>query len=102
MNTRNLEYLLAIVNRSSVDDEVVAAIASQKANATRDLSFAPIWFAAWVGVDPDAAIPALAARFADMDDLAEQTKLALSFTVALVGGRSRGGAPDRRSAQSSI
>ena len=91
INTRNLGYLLAIVNRSSVDDKTVAAIASRKANATRDLTFAPIWFAAWVGVDPAAAIPALAARFAGMGDPVQQTKLALAFIVSLVGGRSQDG-----------
>lgn len=90
-NTRNLGYLLAIVNRSSVDDKTIAAIASRKANASRNLTFAAIWFAAWVGVDPNAAIPALAARFASMDDSAEQTEFALSFIVALVGGRSQEG-----------
>lgn len=87
VNPRNLGYLLAIINRSSVDDTTIAAIASQKAN----LTFSPIWFAAWVGVDPDAAIPALAARFAGMSDPAEQTKLALAFVVALLGGRSQEG-----------
>lgn len=91
VNTRNLGYLLAIINRSSVDEKTIAAIASQKANATRNLNFSPIWFATWVGVDPDAAIPALAARFAGMNDPAEQGKLALAFIVALVGGRSQEG-----------
>lgn len=90
-NIRNLGYLLAIVNRSSIDDETIAAIASQKANAARNSTFAPIWFAAWVGVDPGAAIPALAARFAGMTDPAEQTNLALGFIVALIGGRSQEG-----------
>lgn len=91
VNTTNLRYLLAIINRSSVDDKAIAAISSRKANATRNLVFSPIWFATWVGVDPDAAIPALAARFASMTDPAEQTKLALAFVVALLGGRSQEG-----------
>lgn len=91
VNTRNLGYLLAIINRSSVDDKTIAAIASQKANATRNLTFAPIWFAVWVGVDPAAAIPALSARFAGMSDPSEQTKLALAFIGGLVGGRSQEG-----------
>jgi hypothetical protein len=91
VNTRNLGYLLATINRSSVDNKVIAAIASRKANSTRNLTFSPIWFAAWVGVDPAAAIPALTARFAGMNDPVEQTKLALSFVVALVGGRSQEG-----------
>lgn len=87
VNTRNLGHILAIVNRSSVDDKKIAAIASRKANTIRNLTFSPIWFAAWVGVDPAAAIPALAARFAGMDDPIQQTELALAFIVALVGGR---------------
>ncbi|MCL4849628.1 MAG: hypothetical protein KJ066_24010 [Acidobacteria bacterium] len=91
VNTRNLGYLLAIINRSSVDDKTIAAIAARKANATGNPIFSPIWFATWVGVDPDAAIPALAARFAAMKDPAEQTKLALAFVVALLGGRSHEG-----------
>jgi len=90
VNTRNLGYLLAIINRSSVDDKAIAAIVSRKAKVTtRSLTFSPIWFAAWVGVDPAAAIPALIARFAGMNDPAEQTKLALAFIVALVGSRSQ-------------
>lgn len=91
VNTRNLGYLLAIINRSSLDDKLIAAVVSQKANATRNLTFSPIWFAAWVGVDPAAAIPALAARLAGMNDPADQTKLALAFIVALIGGRSQEG-----------
>jgi hypothetical protein len=91
VNTKNLQYLLAIVNKSSVADKDVAVIASHKADGARDLTFAPIWFAAWVGVEPNAAIPALAARFAGMKDPAEQTQLALSFIVALVGFRSQDG-----------
>ncbi len=89
VNTRNLGYLLSIVNQSSVVDKAIADIASRKANATRNPVFSPIWFAVWVGVDPTAAIPALAARFAGMKDAIQQTKLALGFIVALVGGRSQ-------------
>ncbi|MDG5487689.1 hypothetical protein NYR55_03495 [Sphingomonas sp. BGYR3] len=91
VNPRNLGYLLAIVQRSSVDDATIARIASQKAKAIRNLDFAPIWFATWVGVDPDAAIPALAARLAEIKDPADQTKLAVRFIVALLGGRSQEG-----------
>lgn len=91
VNTRNLGYLLAIINRSSIDDKTISTIFSRKANATRNLTFSPIWFAAWVGVDPAAAIAALAARLVGMDDPVHQTKLALAFIVALVGGRSQEG-----------
>lgn len=91
VNTRKLGYLLAIINRSSVDDKTIAAIVSRRANATHNLTFSPIWFAAWVGVDPATAIPVLAARFAGMSNPDEQTKLAIAFIVALVGGRSQQG-----------
>lgn len=87
INRRNLGYLLAIIQGSSVDDATIARVASQKARVTRDLTFAPIWFAVWVGVDPDAAIPALAARLAAIRKPADQTMLALQFIVALLGGR---------------
>lgn len=95
-NTKNLCYLLAILNRSSVEDKAIAAIAARKANASRNPSFSPIWFATWVGVDPDAAIPALAARFAAMKAPAEQTKFALAFVVALLGSRLQEGPARQR------
>ncbi len=91
VNTRNLGYLLAIINRSAIPDAAIAAIVSQKANATRNLTYSPIWFAAWVGVDPEAAIPAVAARLAGMKDPLQQTQFALRFIVTLVGGRSQEG-----------
>ncbi len=90
-NAQSLGYLLAIVNRSSIDDETIASIASRRANATRNLTFSPMWFAVWVGVDPTAAIPALTARLAGMKSPAQQTKLALTFIVGLIGGRSQEG-----------
>lgn len=91
VNLRNLGYLLSIVQGSSIDDATIARIAAQKAKTTRNLTFAPIWFATWAGVDPDAAIPALAARLAETNGPADQTKLALRFVVALLGGRSQDG-----------
>jgi hypothetical protein len=91
VNVSNLDYLLAIVQRSSIDDATIASIAAQKARTTRKQTFAPVWFAVWVGADPDAAIPALAARLAELSDPADQTMLAAQFIVALLGGRSQEG-----------
>lgn len=93
VNARNLGSLLAIINRSSIDDRTIAAIASRKSNATGNLTFSAIWFATWVGVDPDAAIPALAARFSGMKNTTEQTELALAFVIALVDDSLQGGCP---------
>lgn len=91
VNALNLSYLLAIINRSSVEDKAIATIVSRKANTTHNHTFSPIWFANWVGVDPAAAIPALAARLANMGNAVKQTNLALRFIVTLVGTRSQEG-----------
>jgi hypothetical protein len=91
VNPRNLGYLLSIVQGSSVSDVELAEIAARKASAKYDPIFSSIWFATWVGVDPDAAVPALAARLAALNDPAEQTNLALRFVVALLGGRRQEG-----------
>ena len=93
LSPRNLGYMLNIVQGSSIDDRIIARIASQKAKTTRNLTFAPIWFAIWAGVDPDVAIPALAARLAEINGPTDQTELAVRFIVALLGGRSQAGRP---------
>lgn len=90
-NAHNLGYLLAIIQGSSIHEATIARIAAQKARATRNLTFSAIWFAVWVGADPDAAIPALAARLAGLNDPAGQTLLAMRFIVELLGGRSQKG-----------
>lgn len=91
INPRNLSYLLSIVQASSVLDADIAEIAAHKAASKYDENFTPTWYATWAGVDPDAAIPAVAARLATLNDPAEQTNLALRFIVALLGGRQQEG-----------
>lgn len=90
-NRRNLGYLLAIVQGSSLEDSILAKIASRKAKSIKNISFSPIWFAVWVGVAPDIAIPALAARLAEIADQSERTSLAIAFIVCLIGGRTQEG-----------
>lgn len=91
INRRNLGYLLSIVQGSSVPDEDIAKIAACKAAGKYDPDFTATWYATWVGVDPDAAIPAVAARLAALKDPVEQTNLALRFLVSLLGGRQQEG-----------
>lgn len=91
LNRRNLGYLLSIVQGSSIPDVDIAKIAARKATAKYDPTFTPIWYATWAGVDPDAAIPAVAACLAAQTDPVERTNLALRFVVALVGGRQHEG-----------
>lgn len=83
----NLRYMLSIVQSSSLDDLTIAKLAAQKAKATRNVTTAPTWFAMWVGVDPEVAIPALAARLAEIKEDGNKTLFAMRFITALVGGR---------------
>jgi hypothetical protein len=89
-NLTNLRRLLTIVQGSSLSDAAIAAVAAQKARASQDLIVAPIWFAVWIGVEPDVAVPALAARLAGIDTVANRTLFAAHFITALLGGRLSG------------
>ena len=91
VNLRNLGHILSIVQASSVPDVDIAKIAARKAGAKYDPTFSPAWYATWAGVDPNSAIPAVAARLAALSDPVERTNLALSFVVALLGGRQQEG-----------
>ena len=91
INESNLGYLLSIIQGSSISDAAIAKIVARKANALHDPVFTPIWFATWIGVDPGAAIPMLAARFAALKKPGDQTNLALRFLVSLFGGRRQEG-----------
>jgi hypothetical protein len=86
----NLRYMLTIVQGSSIDDTSLARLAAQKAKATKDLTISPIWFAVWVGVDPAAAVPALAARLAGTRQAADKTLFAMQFITSLLGGGRKG------------
>jgi hypothetical protein len=83
----NLRYMFSIVQGSSLDDSTIAKLAAQKAKATKNPKTAPMWFAMWVGVDPGVAIPALAARLAEIKKDSNKTLFAMRFISALVGGR---------------
>lgn len=83
----NLRYMLNIVQDSSLDDSTIAKLAAQKARTTRNAATAPMWFAMWAGVDPAVAIPALAARLAEIKKDDNKTLFAMRFIIALVGGR---------------
>lgn len=83
----NLRYMLSIVQGSSLDGSIIAKLAGGKAKATKNPETAPMWFAMWVGVDPAVAIPALAARLAEIEEDGDKTLFAMRFITALVGGR---------------
>ncbi|RMT14482.1 hypothetical protein ALP52_05973 [Pseudomonas amygdali pv. mori] len=86
-NIKRLRQMLTIIQGSSLDDESIIRLVSRKAKATKDLAVAPLWFAAWVGVEPDKAIPALTVRLASISNDSGATDFAMRFITALVSSR---------------
>jgi hypothetical protein len=88
INLFNLEKLLTIVQgSSSVSDQALATLAQLKAQSSANAEVAALWFGVWVGVDPDQAIPAIAARLSSIVNPADQTEFAMNFIVRYLGGR---------------
>ncbi len=82
-----LGHILEILHGSSLPDDAIAKLAAQKARSTKNALLGPLWFASWVGVAPDVAIPTLLAHLAGLGKAEDQTLLAMSFITVLVGGR---------------
>lgn len=85
-NAETLSKMLKIVEGSDLDDAGLAKLASAKA-IDPDATHLPLWFAVWVGVEPDKAIPALIAHVAAVADGNEQTEFTMKFATRLFGSR---------------
>lgn len=83
----NLNKLLKIVQGSGLSDGELAKLAASKAQMVCHLPHVAHWFAVWVGVEPDRAIPALADRLNKLPSDAEKTAFAINFATHLWGGR---------------
>jgi hypothetical protein len=86
-NSATLEKLLKVVQGSELSDEEIAKLAAHKARSVRRLDHVAHWYAVWVGVDPETAIPDLAAHFQKISDEGERISFAMSFVTNLWGGR---------------
>lgn len=84
-NLRNLRYVLNILLGSTLPDGALADIARGRAQRGSD-ERAALWFAAWVTVDPDAAVPELAGHIAGLAE-AERLPFTMTFLNHLIGGR---------------
>ncbi len=82
----HLRQLLVILAGSGVDGADIAKLASRHANSDVD-ELAAIWFAAWIGVEPELAVPAFSAHLAALPDKARQVSVAMHCLIALTGGR---------------
>lgn len=86
-NLESLQSLLSIVQDSSVDDEVLAELAKNRATEVVNLEVAPTWYASWIGVEPTLAIPALVVRIDSLSSDEEKARFAMLCLVAIVGSR---------------
>lgn len=87
-NAFNLSKLLKIVQGSkSVTDYDLAVLAAQKATSAETIELAAIWYAVWVGVEPESAIPAVTDHLSSISSAMEQTEFAMAFATRLSAGR---------------
>lgn len=94
-NVSNLRYLLKALNGSSLPDAEIARLASRKTKTLKREKHLAVWYAVWVGVDPEAAIPSLQSRLAEITCAEAKLNLAMLFAISLGGGRRSGGSSAR-------
>ncbi|WP_439924387.1 hypothetical protein [Nitrobacter sp. JJSN] len=85
-NSAILDKLLKIMQGSELSDEKLAELAARKTKTATTLQHAACWFAAWIGVEPAMAIPALESRL-NAIPLEEQTTFAMQVVTRLWGSR---------------
>ena len=94
-NLSNLDQLLTIVQRSSLPDELIDNLASEKCRAESELQHQARWLAVWTGVSPEAAIATLNERLSEISDRQNRTLFAMVFATHLLGDRRDEGAYTR-------
>ncbi|MET3414354.1 hypothetical protein [Methylobacterium sp. 1030] len=89
-NTSALEKVLKILQgATSIADQQLRDLARGKATSLRRDEHAAMWFSAWVGVDPEGAIPSLQKKLGNIKTESRSVTFAMIFAQNLVGGRTR-------------
>jgi len=86
-NLMTLSKMLTIVQGSSVSDEEIGSLAANKCKSLPRHDHLALWFAVWTGVDPVAAIPALAKRVSVIATPEGRTEMAMNYLISLLEGR---------------
>ena len=89
---RVLGYAMPIImGCKAVENDQIAKLCARKiAETTTPLAHHPLWYAAWVSVDPLSAIYDLTTKLAALEDV-EAVEFAIDFINALYGSRHEGG-----------
>ncbi len=86
-NNKLLEYLLKIVQGSStISDKAIADIACTNINDVKYDRQPAIWYAVWVGVQPDLAINKLSKKLASIADGEDASEFSMLVVTHLVEG----------------
>ena len=91
-NLSNLDKLLTIVQGSSLSDEQVENLASEKSRTELGSQHQARWFAVWTGVSPETAIASLNKRLSEISYPENRTLFAIVFVAHLLGDRRDEGA----------
>lgn len=91
VHSSNLVHAISLLmGAETVSDDQVSGISSAKVGCTTAADRVPIWYAAWVSVDPTHAIPSLREFLAQLER-EDATNAAILFINALYGSRSERG-----------
>jgi hypothetical protein len=83
----NLRKLLTILQGSQVSDKELGVLAATKVSSVERQRHAAHWFAVWVGVDPDSAIPCLETHIENITSDEQRTSFAMSFVTNICSRR---------------
>ncbi|EPS9414291.1 NACHT domain-containing protein [Escherichia coli] len=85
-NLTNLGYMLNIIHGAEINLEDIARLAEFRCTDRR-FAHAAFWYAVWVGVESEKALPALTTRLKTIKEPAKQISFAMQFVTNLLGGR---------------
>jgi len=89
VNLSNLDGLQRILMGTNLEGSQIEKLARSKCLRIKQLDHLGRWYAIWVGISPEAAIPKLERKLASLVDDKKQTHLAMVFITSLLGGRSK-------------
>jgi hypothetical protein len=87
MNVSNLDHLLKIIQGSTIRDDLLSVLASNKCHSLAEQEHLARWYAVWTGVDPESAITSLKFRITHITEPTQQTWFAMLYVTHLLGGR---------------
>jgi hypothetical protein len=85
-NAATLNKLLTILDGSNTSNSELAELAARKI-ADKTTTHSELWYAVWVGAEPEKAIPALSVHLVTLRDAQTKTNFAMAFVISLLGGR---------------